>query len=279
MLNVARAHLLSRGQPNTIIAHFEFLNRTEIGPAVFIVDDTKIGKRTSVMHIAVYQHALLPQAPWITKGSSRLEVAAYITNSSIASETGLSLPTGYSISPSPPTVDIAKLRQGVDPNWIPTHKHLQNSYAAILKRVNYFGPRQGQHSKSTHDVWIQLANGEKLTDSLVAYVADSWPYVVEAYRPSREEAKNMASVPYPPKTTFWYPTLALNLEVKKALPSNGVDFLFIRVVAKEIKNGRFDLEVIIMDEHGDLVALSNHVNLILGSERNMAKRSHESGKI
>jgi N-methylhydantoinase B/oxoprolinase/acetone carboxylase alpha subunit len=64
----------------------------------------------------------------------------------------------------------------------------------------------------------------------------------------------------------------LNLEVKKALPEEGVEWLQLRIQSKQIKNGRFDLEVLILDQEGDLVALSNHVNLILGSDRNMAGR-------
>jgi len=55
------------------------------------------------------------------------------------------------------------------------------------------------------------------------------------------------------------------------LPAEGVEFLFVRVRAKQIKNGRFDLDVTILDESGDLVALSTHVALVLGSERNMKR--------
>ena len=38
-----------------------------------------------------------------------------------------------------------------------------------------------------------------------------------------------------------------------------------------IRNGRLDLEVLIFTESGDLVALSNHVALVLGSERNVTR--------
>jgi hypothetical protein len=78
---------------------------------------------------------------------------------------------------------------------------------------------------------------------------------------------------------YWYPTLVMNLDIKKVLPERGVDWLFGRVRAKQIKNGRMDLEVIIMDEGGDIVAISNHVCLVLGSERNTAARSHDRGKL
>ena len=71
---------------------------------------------------------------------------------------------------------------------------------------------------------------------------------------------------------MWYPTLLLNLDVKKALPAEGVKWLFSRVQAKQIKNGRYDLEVILMDAEGDLVALSHHVVFAVSAERNTAGR-------
>jgi hypothetical protein len=39
-----------------------------------------------------------------------------------------------------------------------------------------------------------------------------------------------------------------------------------------IQNGRFDIEVVILDETGDIVALSHHVALAVSAERNDAKR-------
>jgi len=42
-------------------------------------------------------------------------------------------------------------------------------------------------------------------------------------------------------------------------------------------NGRMDLEVVIMDGAGELVALSQHVCLIVGADRNLAKRREVAG--
>lgn len=76
---------------------------------------------------------------------------------------------------------------------------------------------------------------------------------------------------------FWYPTVVLNLDIKKALPLEGAEWLFTRVRAKMIKNGRMDLEVVILDEGGYIVAVSSHVALIVGAERNMS-RGNDSSK-
>ncbi len=90
-----------------------------------------------------------------------------------------------------------------------------------------------------------------------------------ATRTSLSSASNPSGEPT--SARFWYPTVCLSLDVKKPLPSEGVQWLFSRVRAKQIKNVRIDLEVIILDEQGDLVALSHHIALILGAERNMVK--------
>lgn len=71
--------------------------------------------------------------------------------------------------------------------------------------------------------------------------------------------------------------MVLNLEIKKLLPPEGVEWLFVRVRAKVIRNGRMDLEVVVMDAEGDVVAISNHVALIMGTERNLAKRGNSKG--
>ena len=78
---------------------------------------------------------------------------------------------------------------------------------------------------------------------------------------------------------MWYPTLLLNLEIKKALPEEGVRWLFVRLEAKKILNGRYDLEVLAFDEGGELVAVSNHVCFAVSADRNMAaRRTVESGE-
>lgn len=75
---------------------------------------------------------------------------------------------------------------------------------------------------------------------------------------------------------FWYPIVVLNLDIKKALPLEGAEWLFTRVRAERIRNGRMDLEVVILDESGDIVAVSSHVALIVGAERNMSRRNDSS---
>ena len=108
----------------------------------------------------------------------------------------------------------------------------------------------------------------------MGFVADMFSQVVESFIHGSDpyHVTDAFTGEKKPLARFWYPTVVLNLDVKKALPEEGVEWLFARSRSKMIKNGRFDIEVAIFDQWGELVALSHHVTLVLGTERNMAKR-------
>ncbi len=70
--------------------------------------------------------------------------------------------------------------------------------------------------------------------------------------------------------------MMMDVEIKKHLPAEGVEWLFVRTVAKEIGDGRMDLEVMVFamfdGEEGrmEMVALSHHVCLVI--ELGVAKK-------
>ncbi len=280
ILNAAGIHL--GGSMDVLNAHFQFLQRTEIGTAIIVIEDVKLGRQISTLHATLYQYALLPKAPWITHGSTRKEITGYLTMTALRGEQGVSLPTPFTLQhpvAAPPRPDFAALRENRDANWVRFDfpKGSPLSYARCLQNCVYYDPRGGQRSNQVIDKWVRLACGENFNETSLGYVSDSFPYVVEAQRPSRKEAEENKrrgeSIPFPPEARFWYPTLVLNLEIKKALPREGLEWLQMRVQSKQIKNGRLDLEVVLLDERGELVAISNHVNLILDSSRNTAERT------
>lgn len=101
-----------------------------------------------------------------------------------------------------------------------------------------------------------------------AYLHKSNPYAIKS-------TKENLTTPTPTGLS-WYPTVVLNIDFKKALPEAGVEWLFVRAVTKQIRNGRMDIDVVILDEDGDIVALSQHVALAVDSSRNVAKRKNGS---
>lgn len=132
------------------------------------------------------------------------------------------------------------------------------------------------------DEWVCFSQpGEKFKQESLGFVVDQFPQIVEIYpstslvssKPATNKEDQVANGrrKQEMKKPNWYPTILLNMEVKKALPEEGAEWLFVRVRAKKIENGRMDLAVVVLDEGGDLVAVSNHVCLILDAERNMSR--------
>ena len=64
-------------------------------------------------------------------------------------------------------------------------------------------------------------------------------------------------------TSYSHPTLLMHLEIKRLLPPQGPESLFVRAHAHEITNGRFDANVTIMNEKFELVALCHQICLVV----------------
>lgn len=271
-MQVAETHFaktLSRqNQPHSITLHLEFVRRTEVGEATFKVRDVKLGRLASTIHISLFQNG-------------REEVLGYFIHANIPLESGPSFETQWTLEPPPPPVSLPALAAGSDSNWAEQKAMPFAAFRKASQNVRFFFPRRGQPEGSTADEWITLKSGEKFTNVSLGLVVDMFPQMIETFRTetdpysveSRSKSVNTESESRQKGVAkSWYPTLLLNVDVKKALPEEGVDWLFLRARAKQIKNGRFDLEVIVLDESGDVVALSHHVCMILSTERNMAKR-------
>ncbi|KAK5992614.1 Thioesterase-like protein TwmA [Cladobotryum mycophilum] len=296
MLAAASAHLSSRDQPDTLTAHFEYPNRTSAGPAVVVIEDVKLGKQVSTLHLTLWQGGLLDKAPWITPSVSRRTVLAYANHINLRTFEGLSLPTGYEGTEAaelPPVPEFELLKKnGADDTWeeqkLPKAAAVQGS----LRNWRFFLPRKGPLAPGVLDMWISLASGEPITQTTLPYVADSFPFnlhtflaapelraLLEAPPADKEEdtktkdARTDVAKKNEERAALWFPTVVMNLDMKSALPEEGVEWLAVRVTSKQIKDGKFDLDVLIRDEDGDIIALSHHVAMILSIERNTGKKS------
>ncbi|KAK8066537.1 hypothetical protein PG997_013284 [Apiospora hydei] len=269
--------LAAQHQPHAITLHAEFLRRTQAGPATLRVRDVKLGRQTSTVHVTLSQPTTATSSSGDSDSSSssneREEVVAYITHTNLAAESGPTFETGWQLDPPPPPPpsDFAALIRGsdADAHWAEWTAKPFPEFRKVIQQMRIYLPRGGRHAAdSLCDEWIRFADpAQRFTDASLGLVSDLWPQVIESL-------KTAAAV-----GQFWYPTLLLNLDIKKALPAEGVEWLFVRVRAKRIRNGRQDLEVVILDQQGEIVALSHHVALVLDAKRNTAKRSRPSSKI
>ncbi|KAL8692774.1 MAG: hypothetical protein Q9224_003891 [Gallowayella concinna] len=238
-----------------------------VGPARFTVRDVKLGRRTSTIHLSLTQ-----------PDNAEPSVVGYLTQSNLHTEQGISLPTKWTLHPPRlPLSSTLALKDDKDPNWTCHHlsPHL-SKFRKAAHKTEWYLPRQGQLEPAMADEWICLADGGKFTQTALGFVADQFPQLVDIYpgtAPAAAQSKEkvVSASRREAGKTMWYPTMLLNLEVKKALPEEGVEWLFVRVGAKKIERGRMDLEVVVLDEEGELVAVSQHVCLILDAERNLTR--------
>jgi hypothetical protein len=265
-LRVAELHfkstLSSQNQPHAIALHLDFLRRTQSGSALFTVEDKKLGRQASVIYVTLSQ-------------DSREEVVGTITHSHMDSESGVSFSTGYALDPTPLPADLSRLVRDDDENWAQEASLPFAGFRKASEKTTFYFPRRGQTVMRMADEWVRLRNGERWTRASLGYVADMFPMPVEAFI-TRENAAAAGDLEgdggKKSIAKFWYPTVLLNMDIKKPLPDEGVEWLFSRVAVKQIKNGRMDIEVVTMDAEGDIVMLSHHVSLAVSSARNMAGR-------
>ncbi|GAB7366333.1 hypothetical protein MBLNU230_g8133t1 [Neophaeotheca triangularis] len=271
---VVRKHfsttLRKQDQPHTIALHLDFLRRTETGPATFKIKDVKLGRQTSIVHVTLTQN-------------SREEVVGYFTNSNLSTEAGPTFPTNWALDPPTSPINFSQLEKDNDPNWALRRVWPFAAFRKATTKILAAFPRAGQPSRSCIDQWMRFSDpDEKFTNESLGFVADMFPQLIEAHRTGGEDVyhpdyeKNVSPQQQEERekgrAKFWYPTLLLNLEIKKALPKEGVEWLFVRTGTKVIRNGRYDLEVVVMDAGGEVVALSHHVVFVVGAERNTATR-------
>ncbi|KAK0638463.1 thioesterase-like superfamily-domain-containing protein [Cercophora newfieldiana] len=273
--HAASLHLAPKSQPHPLTSHFEFIARSDVGRAIITVDVIKPGRNFTTVHATLYQHDLLPASPWITAGSSRKCITAYLIMTDLNSQSGLTLPSPWTLPyPPPAKPDFSLLPADNDPLWT-TLPLLSGILGKVpcLQNLKCYAPRGKQEDKTRADLWIRLATPDaKFTTYTLPFVADCLPYPVEAFRPRPDETDTDTAY-FAADAMFWYPTLVMNVEVKRPLEEkDGVEWLYLRMQTKEIRNGRLDLEVVVMDEKGELIAVAHHVNLVVGLERNTAGR-------
>lgn len=304
MLAAANAHLASRHQSDTFTAHFEYPARVSPGPAVMVIEDVKLGKANAqllTLHLTLWQGGIQSQKPWITPSVSKRVILAYSTHANLRTFGGLSMPTGYEVTPAAampePRPDFQALkRNAADDAWEESTLPASMASMKSLQNWRFFLPRGGPLTPGVLDMWICPASGERIRQSALPYVVDSFPFNMHAYLAAPE----LRDVFFPPTSTptaknsgssssngveideegqasarasLWLPTVVMNLEVKTMLPDEGAEWVAVRVTAKQIKDGRFDLEVMVRDVEGEILVLSHHVALILSIERNSKGRN------
>lgn len=72
-------------------------------------------------------------------------------------------------------------------------------------------------------------------------------------------------------TPVWYPTVTLDLHIKKPLPAEGEQWLWQKVWAEEIASKGMDVQLRIANRDGDLVAIGHLAVMVVDAGRNTGR--------
>lgn len=273
-----------------------FLRRTAVGPATLTVEDAKLGLRTSSIHVTLSQEDDSSSAKKQNK-KPVAKVVGYITVSDPISDVGHSALSAWELHPPAPsrgppnviiTADNVSLSSdnATQTKWQQTGPSKWSKFRRVERQCITFGPTSEYKKPGILDQWVRLHTVS--SDSSAAghgkWTNETLPFLSDLFPAALDEVGNQAVSPSssstrPKAPSFWYPTVTLNIDFKKSLPAQGVDWLYSRVVMKSLRNGRMDIEVIIMDEQGEIVALSSHIGLVVPVERNISGRNYEKPKM
>ncbi|KAJ2979758.1 hypothetical protein NQ176_g3057 [Zarea fungicola] len=288
ILSAGSDFLSSRQQPDLLTAHVEYPNRAVPGPGLVIIKSVKIGRTVSLIHLTLYQDELLDEAPWIG-ASPRPILLAYASYTKLDAVTGLSVPTLYGSSSAAALPHLpdreALIKYGQDANWkeeLPSGAPLLQS----VERLQFYLPRYKLFTLNALDMWVRLRSGENIVQKALPFVSDAFPHSIHSWLvapewkarmkpPNYDEDGNIVDAPAGEEQNEerGYPTLTMNIEVKGVLPPQGVEWLHVRISTKLMKNGMADFEFIISDDQGSIIALAQHVFMIIDSGRNARRKN------
>ncbi|PYH96980.1 hypothetical protein BO71DRAFT_481566 [Aspergillus ellipticus CBS 707.79] len=286
LVHFAQTHpTLYNGPATPISMQLAFLRRTAIGPAVLTVQDTKLGARTSTVQVTLSQP---PERKKAASNDNRereaqdleVKVVGYITVSPAHAEVGLTTVTGWKLSPPPPpgsqpdgTVHLAALGDtGRDGAWARFITPFP-SFRRATAHAELYGPDPASASASGQRTVVdQWARFQPEGDTTARWTNEALVYLTDLFPGALAGFDDMATSGDQGQARRWYPTVTLNVDLKQRLPAEGVEWLYSRVQTKLVRDGRTDLDVTVLDERGEVVALSTQVGLVVSASRNIGTR-------
>jgi hypothetical protein len=295
-----RTTLSSQQQPDILTLHIDFLKGHTLGSGIVTVVDLKLGRVTSTIQLA------------ITQGDSKAPTAvALVTSTNFDVSVGPSADTTWTLTPAPkPLPDFAAIaKRQRDPNWVAYS--YEEAFIPFSTQFESLTPRGGQVNGGIADQWTRYrheVDGARLSGPEVAFLADSIPSIPDSLlkngavfdtgRITREthalDARNPGSLTMLKQTmedlitsTVFNSTIVLDIAFKRRTDplegKGGIEgpWAFVRGFSKAMKDGRTDLELVIMDDKMEVIAVASQVIYVLEPGRNIrrSRKDRSSGKL
>jgi hypothetical protein len=196
--------------------------------------------------------------------------------SDVMSEIGISIPKNWNVCDlslgSPPLEDNnrSEWKKVIIPHPI---------FRRASSRVELYERADRSTLSKSVGQWARLrpqgpsGKVEAWTMESVAFLCDILSTVLGPLERTVQESKRLPAAMAGEPVPVWFPTLAFNIDFKRCAFTGSHEWLFSHLHIKSVQNGRMDVEVVIVDTAGELVAVATQVALVMSSERNLAKRS------
>jgi acyl-coenzyme A thioesterase PaaI-like protein len=262
ILSTARAYFLSaypsRSFPDPINTHVQFLSPASIGPARLCVRELSSGRQYFTIQIELQKAE--------KDGSFKTCHIAIVTQGNLATEAGMTIET----TPTTPKEEIPDREKDCErfkqPAWVLRALSVANKLRTFNVKGGVDGKWSDRHGLGVRECWMGFSDESTRFDVLSLgllcdFVRALTPSCPSLHGVSNEQQFLSAPTNFFPHMedlkTITYPTVCLSIEVKK--DPMDAKWLFLQIRSHQIKNGRFDQEVRVLDERAELVALSKHV--------------------
>ena len=162
----------------------------------------------------------------------------------------------------------------------------------VLSTVIFALEKQACADKSVVQSWIAWSNPQELwtTDKLAMACDFFVPASENFFKDSPRNSQALADMGMeyarsgPPKIQpewplpRWYSTVNMTLEIKRALPSEGVKWLFTRMKTKDVLDGRIDVHGEIWDESGNIIALTQQMWFVVDTSRAVVTQARKENE-
>ncbi|UZJ53655.1 hypothetical protein CBS101457_002975 [Exobasidium rhododendri] len=268
-------------QPDILSLHYDFLTSSTASPFLITVTELKVGKIISSIRLELRQ-------------SDVLRVVAIATLINFDVPLGPTADTGWILSPpfkSVPDFEKITLEQP-DDDWV--SGIMTGEVYPFTNRILLLYPRIGSPIGGPLDIWSKFGGEEKISGAYLSLLADTVPSMsdtllhngglFDAHRFAhilQTGAKEHPGVPTKAHTTLreaaratiWNNTVSLDIDFKKRLPKEGLDWIHMRLLTKRLQNGRMDLDMTMCDDKLDIICSARQIVLVLEAKKKFTKPS------
>jgi acyl-CoA thioesterase len=135
-------------------------------------------------------------------------------------------------------------------NVIPINRKLRqyiSAGGANLRWNDRLGP-------GVREAWIKMDDGSGFDVRILGKLCDPFLSMPTTFPLDQNEAqKNLMA--------FVYPTISMTTGIRR--DPKGAEWLFVRIQSQKVENGRYSVDITILDEEGELVAVSRNMGLMI----------------